>query len=417
MKKILTGSYISTLIGTTVILALMVSATYSHGKGWMTDYIDSSPDQLVNKVSHSFKGDVIIIGAGAAGLAAANLLELNDVKYTILEATSRYGGRLEQNTNFADFPIDLGAEWIHQDKKILNRLIGKNTDAPISRNLIRYDPSDVYWWDGEIYEQDSGLSLKIEQWSYPEYKFKDSTWFNFVEEYFAKNVQHKIIYNSPVTSINYSDDKVVIVTEGGQRYTADKVISTVSIGVLKANSIAFIPELSNEKRAAINSVEFLPGFKLFMKFSEKFYPDMIGVDTDSGEKTYYDVAFKKDATDNVFGLLSTGDSAEHYYRLGSDKAVVKAVLEELDKLFNGKASASFSGEYLIKDWGKARFTLGTWTDAYNNEDLIDVLLAPLQHKVYFAGETFDPYGQYSTVPGAIISGYSAVYQLLEEHDM
>ena len=64
--------------------------------------------------------DVIIIGAGASGLAAAKKLEEDSVTYQILEATNKLGGRIQKNDTFADFPIDIGAEWIHENKSILN---------------------------------------------------------------------------------------------------------------------------------------------------------------------------------------------------------------------------------------------------------------------------------------------------------
>jgi monoamine oxidase len=48
------------------------------------------------------------------------VLEENNIRYAILEATDRYGGRLKEDTAFADFPIDLGAEWIHNLPVILD---------------------------------------------------------------------------------------------------------------------------------------------------------------------------------------------------------------------------------------------------------------------------------------------------------
>ncbi|MEZ7924683.1 MAG: FAD-dependent oxidoreductase, partial [Flavobacteriales bacterium] len=72
-----------------------------------------------------FQGDVIIVGAGASGLAAAKKLEEEGISYQILEATNKLGGRIQKDETFADFPIDLGAEWIHEDKSILNYLINQ----------------------------------------------------------------------------------------------------------------------------------------------------------------------------------------------------------------------------------------------------------------------------------------------------
>ncbi|MEO1023706.1 MAG: NAD(P)-binding protein, partial [Bacteroidota bacterium] len=63
----------------------------------------------------SFSGNVLIVGAGAAGLYAGYLLERYGIEYTILEASPVYGGRMKVNHSFADFPIPLGAEWVTSD--------------------------------------------------------------------------------------------------------------------------------------------------------------------------------------------------------------------------------------------------------------------------------------------------------------
>src|SRR6185369_12207843 len=55
--------------------------------------------------------DILIIGAGAAGLAAARELSRAGQKVLILEARDRIGGRI--NTHFDVWPIELGAEFIH----------------------------------------------------------------------------------------------------------------------------------------------------------------------------------------------------------------------------------------------------------------------------------------------------------------
>ena len=58
--------------------------------------------------------DVIIIGAGAAGLAAAIELQATSLRYIVLEARSRVGGRAwTDRDTFVAAPVDLGASWIH----------------------------------------------------------------------------------------------------------------------------------------------------------------------------------------------------------------------------------------------------------------------------------------------------------------
>lgn len=375
---------------------------------------DTTNDDTTPNTENSFEGNVIIVGAGASGLAAAKKMEEEGISYQILEATEHYGGRIQKNEEFADFPIDLGAEWIHADKSILHELIDK-TESDLDIETVLYQPLDYYEFDGTNYEQISVVDMQAFYTQYiTEYKFKNTTWYDYISENFAQEVEQNIIYNSKVTNIDYSGEQVVLNTENGMEYTADKVILTVSLGVLKSNSITFIPALPTQKVNAIESVEFLPGFKLFMKFSEKFYPDVITCQTQNGGRDYYDIAYHKEAEDHVLGLLSVGVSAEEYYQLGSWQAIVDAVLEELDGIFDGAASQYYTGEYILKDWGQHTHTLGTWTTFGASTSIH--LNTNLDDKVYFAGETYKlqhPLYLRGSVQAAILSGYDVVDKIKE----
>ncbi len=58
----------------------------------------------------------LIIGAGAAGIAAAHELKLAGESGIVLEARDRIGGRVYTDRTFADVPVELGAEFIHGDE-------------------------------------------------------------------------------------------------------------------------------------------------------------------------------------------------------------------------------------------------------------------------------------------------------------
>ena len=367
-----------------------------------------------------FQGDVIIVGAGASGLAAAKKLEEEGISYQILEATNKLGGRIQKDETFADFPIDLGAEWIHEDKSILNYLINQPGNEPDVETIL-YQPMNVQEVVGNTISQISNQDMVDYYANYiTEYKFKNTTWYDFIYENFTQNIEQNIIYNSKVTTIDYSGDQVVLTTDNGTEYQAEKVILTVSLGVLKSNVITFNPSLPAEKITAIQAVEFLPGFKLFMRFSNQFYPDVITCETSSGEKTYYDVAYDKGAQDHVLGLLSTGISAEDYYLLNNSDSIVSSVIQELDGYFNGLASQNYLGSYIYENWNQQTFTQGTWTSDFQSAS--EELIAPLDDKVYFAGETYNSSGISpvdgfyiirGSVQSAIISGYEAVDKILE----
>jgi monoamine oxidase len=57
---------------------------------------------------------VLVIGAGMAGIACAKQLLANGNTVTILEARNRSGGRIWTSRKWGDVPIDLGASWIHE---------------------------------------------------------------------------------------------------------------------------------------------------------------------------------------------------------------------------------------------------------------------------------------------------------------
>ena len=380
---------------------------------------DENPNTSGN-TENGFQGNVIIVGAGASGLSAAKKLEEEGISYQILEATDKVGGRIQKNEDFADFPIDLGAEWIHEDKSILNYLINQSGNEPNVETIL-YQPMNVHQVVGNTISQIPNQEMVDYYANYiTEYKFKNTTWYDFIHENFAQNIEQNIIYNSKVTTVDYSGDQVILTTENGTEYQADKVILTVSVGVLKSNAITFNPSLPEEKITAIQAVEFLPGFKLFMKFSDQFYPDVITYETSSGEKTYYDVAYGKGSQDHVLGLLSTGISAEEYYLLGDSDAIVSAVIQELDGYFNGQASQNYLGSYIYENWGQQTYTQGTWTSDFeaSSEDLN----TSLDDKVYFAGETYNAHGITpvqdfyiirGSVQSAILSGYEVVDRILE----
>src|SRR5258705_1020458 len=90
--------------------------------------------------------DILIIGAGAAGIAAANRVAATGMKCLVLEAGDHLGGRCFTDTRIFGFPYERGARWIYMpDVNPLAKLAAKTgvnlepaPPGPRLRNGSRY---------------------------------------------------------------------------------------------------------------------------------------------------------------------------------------------------------------------------------------------------------------------------------------
>lgn len=99
------------------------------------------------------RGDVAIIGAGAAGLTAAYRLRAAGRAVTLYEASNRFGGRMLTNRNFnADGQFcELGGELVDTNHEALRDLCGE-LGVGIER-IAPEDGQEFYHIDGRLYAQ------------------------------------------------------------------------------------------------------------------------------------------------------------------------------------------------------------------------------------------------------------------------
>ncbi|MGD1847723.1 MAG: flavin monoamine oxidase family protein [Salibacteraceae bacterium] len=358
----------------------------------------------------NFSGRVIIIGAGAAGLMAGHLLQQHNIDFEILEADTAIGGRVKKLEGFTDFPIDLGAEWIHTDPSVFGELIqDDNIEGNIE--LIPYDPQTYQTWhNGRLRNQNWVSNL------YSEYKFKKTTWFDFFEQYIVPPFASRIRTSTPVTAIDYAGDQIEVVTDDGTSFKADKVIVTVPLTILQKGLIDFAPALPANKLDALEEVSMPDGLKVFLKMKERFYPDMLMMHNLVGyfskSHLYIDGAFKKDTSDNLLTLFSVDTEATQYTSLGSDSRILTRVLDELDEIFDGKASANLEKSH-VQNWSAQPYIQGSYSHYDNNFTSVqNALRETVDRKLYFAGEAYHEEAS-STVHGAGFSGIDAAKAILK----
>jgi len=406
----------------------------------------------------TYDGKVIIIGAGAAGLYAAYILKSKGIDFQLLEASSTYGGRLGKLTGFANFPIDTGAQWLHGKNSILGDLIKK------SKTNITLDDSETRYWfnnqlvnslpqETDIFEGDDlpdisfedyalqnglgneykyiveniagdqgaaasrlsvyGNNKDEEHWSAGDDDFKfEETFFDLIDTQIANQVKDYILLNTVVSKIDYSQSTILITDSNNNTFNADKVIITVPIPILKSADIQFTPALPDEKTAAFAKIGMDAGMKVFLKFSNKFFDqNIIG---GSVCAAYADDSIGKTQNDNILLAFIMGEQAEYLTSLGSDAAITSALIQELDIMYNGQASASFIASH-VENWTTNPFVKGAYSySTIGMGDARKIASEALSEKLYFAGEAMNTNGHHQTVHGAVETGYREVINILTD---
>ncbi|MBL4628639.1 MAG: FAD-dependent oxidoreductase [Roseicyclus sp.] len=353
---------------------------------------------------------VVIVGAGAAGLTAAFHLRRAGVEVTVLEAAPGWGGRVARLTGFADFPIDTGAEWIHDDPTILGQILGQeNTDLGIE--TIDYRPQTY-----QVYSNGNLRPRNLLRIGYSEVKFETTTWYGFFERFVVPDLGDSIVLNAPVTDIEQTSNGVSVRVQDGRRFDADHVLVTVPVSILKSASIRFTPTLPDRIVEGLEGIQFGEGFKVFLKFRERFYPDILiagpiqnFISDAWDEKTYYDAAFGKPSEDNILGLFTASQDQLSRARLGDDE-LISDVLAELDEIYDGTASRVFETAH-VKNWSRVPYIRGSYSMAIETDQPVDEILAPINGRVHFAGEVLGGNAQ-ATVHGAALSAIQAVDRIL-----
>src|SRR5712675_2372813 len=82
-------------------------------RNFIAGSVAMASSEALGAVSASGETDVAIVGAGAAGIAAARKIAAAGRRYVLLEASDRIGGRCVTDTATFGVPYDRGAHWLH----------------------------------------------------------------------------------------------------------------------------------------------------------------------------------------------------------------------------------------------------------------------------------------------------------------
>ncbi|MGD1842829.1 MAG: flavin monoamine oxidase family protein [Thermonemataceae bacterium] len=353
----------------------------------------------------TFTGNVLIVGAGAAGLSAGYLLKQKGIDFKIIEATNQPGGRMKVNHTFTDFPIPLGAEWITSDNIQFGQLVD-------TRKVLEKIKTTGYTQNDEYYVWHHGTLLRSTLDTLNYQKFIGSSWLSFFETFIVPSIYDHISYQEPVKSIDYTNDEIVVVSDK-DRYTTDRIILTVPLSILQNKEIQLTPALPKEKAKVIENTAVWPGFKAFFEFEEKFYPsfvDYIIQPEIDGQVSLYDAAWGQASNRHILGLFSVGKPAKTYGSL-NDSEFKNQALKEFDKIFDGQASRTYL-KHITQNWSNEPFIKGAYISDYSAPKNVAQLQTPVDNKLYFAGDAYTNGYDWGNVHNAIHSATQSVNKIL-----
>lgn len=409
--------------------------------------------------------DAVILGAGAAGLAAAGELSRRGLRFVVVEAKSRVGGRvLTRHLPGVRVPLELGAEFVHGKAPSLFRVIREHRlkfDEVENRQYRRADdgfkPSDAW---AELEKVLRGLRLRGPDRSIDRFlaqapgepQTKESA-RRFLASFHAADPAKlsersiallesvaeereesrsfrvrggydrllgrlwpesdgRIWLDSPVREIRWKRGNVELICAGGRRVSAKACILTLPLGVLKSKpgasgAVRFTPELPAAKRAAMSRLEMGPARRFVFKFRGAPWQSELGL---RGPAFFHtpELPIKVWWTSmhprsGVFTGWAGGPYAES---LGSDpqRAAGKAIFELL-------GDVDLEGVH-FHDWLTDPFARGAYSyAAVGGFAAFGELAKPIDATLFFAGEATDSNGQHATVEGAVASGWRAAREL------
>ncbi|MEM8924174.1 MAG: FAD-dependent oxidoreductase [Actinomycetota bacterium] len=356
----------------------------------------------------SFEGTVIVVGAGPAGMTAAHLLNQRGVEFEVLEAAPTYGGRIKHDTEFTDFPISLGGEWLHTgDPGTLDDIVN-DPDVEVTTKVVFYgdDASFGHYEDGELTLSGG------DDWG-DDMKFVGSSWLDFFETYLVPGIEDRMVFDTQVVAIDHTGDTVRVNDAAGTVREADRVIVAAPMKVLQRGDIEFRPPLPDDQAETLQRANIWSGLKAFIEFSEEFYPSALSFadsETLDGQRLYYDAAYGQDSDANILGLFSVGAQAEAYQALSAD-GLRDRMLAELDEVFDGAASRTYV-RHIVQNWNDEPYIGAAYLADVALTATSRTLSQSIDDRIYFAGASYTRFDDWSSVHTAARSAADAVDELL-----
>ncbi len=404
--------------------------------------------------------DVVIVGAGSAGLSAAKVLRRAGLSCKVLEAMDRIGGRAWTSNKHFGVPFDIGCAWLHaadrnpyfpeaqaagwtmhhHDMNIdhlyyRNRKASEDEEAAVkaadaamtvlleghnnaddrlgallakgrsSRAAATFcGPMDFGTDEDEISIADFRNAADLD----PNYFTKEG--YGTLVARFGADVPVEL--GTPVRRIDWDGAGVSCHTDRGV-LRANAVIVTASPAVLAFEEIAFSPALPDSYVTAF--------FDLPMGMLTKLPVEIRG--SRLGLKPFDDLLVERAARHDIYFLsfpfdlnlmvgFVGGDFAWELSAAG-EAAGVDFATDRLCEIF-GNDVRKHVGRAMMTNWGAERYVRGAYAAARpGRSEARGVLMQPVAERIFFAGEHLaGPLIQ--TCGGARLSGEAVATQVVAQ---
>ena len=407
--------------------------------------------------------DIVVIGAGAAGIAAARRIMAANRKVIVVEATGRIGGRCETDASSFEVPFDRGARWMHNPETNpmirLGRAAGLEiTSAPsgqkirIGRRFARPGETEEFLAalvranraiDDASRKGDIScatvLPKDLGDWAGTaefvlgaNFAGKDLRDISVVDKARAQDRttaigcrqglgtlvaklggQLPVSLSTPANRISWSNRDVMVETPAG-KITARAAIVTVSSNVLAAGNIKFAPDIPKRALDAAAKLSLgsydrialqMPGNPLGLSRDDIF------IEQSNSTRTallYANMGGSSLCTIDVAGSFGRDLSAQ------GEQAMSAFAVEWLSKLFGSEAAAAVKKSSATR-WNAQPFVLGAMSVAAPGAQGSRKILTDPIGCMYLAGEATHE-TLWGTIDGAWESGERAAEAALRRID-
>ncbi len=408
--------------------------------------------------------DVVIIGAGAAGIAAARRIAGTKAKLAVLEASDRIGGRCFTDTTTFGMPYDRGAHWIHtpdlnhvtpfamrsgldiypappgqkirigrrnaresEMEDYLAAVVRSNraiADAGRSRSDVSCAavlPKDLADWQKtvEFVLGPFGCGKDLSEVSTADFaRSAERDVDTFCRQGFGALIVNlgqglPVQLSNPVRSIDYNARNGIEIRTARGTLTAKAVIITASTGVLLDNRIKFEPELPRRQQDALERLRLgsydhialeMPGNPLALQRDEVVFEKA---------STTRTAAVLANISGTTLCTIDVGGKFGRDLAAQGEPAMVAFAVEWLTGLYGADIKKAVKRTHATQ-WNKEPWALGAFSAAAPGGQAARAVLAEsLRDRVWFAGEAVHE-TLWGTVGGAWASGDRAAQQALRK---